>query len=228
MPQKTFLNLRPERQREIVDACLEEFARHDYRDVSLTRIIRKLRLAKGSFYRYFSGKKELYAYLIEYASRQTRDIFDEVFAEPVEDILDAWVRFYLACARQDNAYPLLGYFGYRFTQERNNVVLGDVPLQTLRRGTEVLSGLFREQQRRGRIRPDLEVEKLVCVLLQVQSGFLDYLRLTHSVDFDANVRSGRPLFTIPEDVLKRELEAFADIMRRGFAAPAAAGAEGGA
>ncbi len=219
MPQQTFLNLSPERQKEIIDTCLQEFVRHDYRDVSLTGIIKKLGLAKGSFYRYFASKKELYTYLIEYAGQLTRNLFEEIFSEPIRDILDAWVRFYLACAEQDNTYPLVGYFGYRLTRDTDNVVLGDVLRQTLKRGQELLGDLFREQQRNGRIRPEIEVDKLVYVLLQVQNGFLDYLTLTHHLDFEANVMAGRPLFTLPMEMLRQELEAFADILRHGFAAP---------
>jgi len=227
MPHQTFLNLSPERRLEILDTCLEEFARHDYRDVSLTRVIDRLGLAKGSFYRYFASKKELYAYLIEYAAQHTLGLFEEVFSsEPIDDILSAWIRFYLACAEQDNAKPLLGYFGYRITREQDNVILGDVRLQTLKRGIELLADLFQSQQDAGRIRSELDADKLVYVLLQVQSGFLDYLTLTRGVDFEANIRARRPLFSVSLEVLRQELEAFADILRNGFAPAAGKGAEG--
>lgn len=223
MPQQTFLNLSAERQREILEVCLEEFARHDYRDVSLTRIIDRLGLAKGSFYRYFLSKKGLYSYLIEYAVQHTRGLFEEIFSDPEDDILDAWVHFYLACAERDNADPLLGYFGYRVVREQHNVVLGDVPRRALQRGFELLGDLVSGQQQAGKIRSDVGAQRLVYVLVQVQNGFLDYLTLTHDIDFEANVRESRPLFTIPLTVLKQELEAFADILRHGFLPPSTGG-----
>ncbi len=220
MPQQTFLNLSPQRQREIIDTCLDEFVRHDYRDASLTRIIETLGLAKGSFYRYFASKRELYEYLIEYTTGYTLNIFDRFFAGETDDLLQTWVEFFLACVEQDNAYPLLSYFGYRITHETDNVVLGDVPRQTLKRGLEVLGRHLREQQEQGTIRDDVDAGQLVYVLLQVQSGFLDFLELTYDLDFEANVRAGRPLFPLPVDTLRSELEALADILRRGFVSPA--------
>lgn len=218
MPLKTFENLSPERQKEIIDTCLEEFALHDYRDASLTRIIRKLGLAKGSFYRYFESKRNLYAYLIEYGKRATFEIFEKIFRRPVIDIFDAWVEFYLACARQDNAYPLLGYFGYKVSLDRNNPLLGDVPLSSKQKGMEFLKELFLEQQELGRLRKDIDVELLIFLLIQVQEGFLDYLSLKHKIDFAGNIKQGRPLFPLPDQVLKLELEKFAAVLRDGLAA----------
>jgi hypothetical protein len=65
-----------------------------------------------------------------------------------------------------------GYFGYRISRQTKNLVLGDVPRQTLKHELEFLGGLLHEQQRRGRIRPEIEVDKLVYTLLLVQNGTL--------------------------------------------------------
>ena len=216
MPLKTFHNLRSKRQKEIVDACLEEFVLNGYRGASLTRIIRKLGLAKGSFYRYFESKKDLYAYLIELGKRNTRQLFEEIFKEPVDDILDAWVRFYLACARQDNADPLLGYFGYVVYTDKTNVILGNVPLESKARGLEFLKDLFKTQQDRGRIRTDVDLDVLIYSLLQIQEGFLDYLTLKYKIDFQEDVRKRRPLFPIPEESLEKELRQFAEVLKHGI------------
>ena len=216
LPLKTFENLPPERQKEIIDVCLEEFTFHNYREASLTRIIKKLGLAKGSFYRYFESKKDLYAFLIEYGKRATFELFKKIFEEPMTDIIDAWVRFYLACARQDNAYPLLGYFGYKVTQDKNNPILGDVPFKSKIKGIEFLSDLFLEQQKQGRLRGDVDVDLLIFLLIQIQDGFLDYLRLKYDIDFEKNIKERRPFFPLEETVLKMELESYFGVLRNGF------------
>lgn len=66
LPNKTFLNLSKERQEEIIEICVEEFSTHDYDSASLNRIIEKLGIAKGSFYRYFDNKTDLHEFLIDY------------------------------------------------------------------------------------------------------------------------------------------------------------------
>jgi AcrR family transcriptional regulator len=216
MPLKTFMNLDEKRQKEIIDTCLKEFALRDYNEVSLSKIIEKLGLAKGSFYRYFESKKDLYAYLIEYAKKLNVGLYEKTLKDPADDIFSAWSRFYLKAARLDNAYPAFGGFGYKVSQERDNVVLGNVALKSKLRGIEVLRELFEEQQEKGNIRKDLDIDQMIYTLMQVQDGVMDYLALKYKINFAKNIQKGKPLFTIPEDTLQEELEGFARILREGM------------
>ena len=216
MPLKTFKNLPAERQKEIIDTCLREFALHDYNEVSLSKIIAELGLAKGSFYRYFESKRDLYEYLIEYAKKMNIGLFEKTLKDPGDDILDAWSRFYLQAAVLDNKDPAFGGFGYKVSQERENVVLGNVAYKSKIRGLKVLKGLFVEQQKKGNIRDDLDIDQMIYTLLQVQEGVMDYLALKHKIDFKKNIAKGKPLFSIPEEVLERELAGFAEILREGI------------
>ena len=63
---RTFINLSPERQKEIIENSLKEFALNEYQTASISNIVTDLGIAKGSFYRYFESKKDLYFYLIDY------------------------------------------------------------------------------------------------------------------------------------------------------------------
>lgn len=216
MPQKTFMNLTEERQKEIIDTCLREFALHDYNEVSLSKIIAELGLAKGSFYRYFESKRDLYEYLIEYAKKMNIGLFEKTLQDPGDDILDAWSRFYLQAAMLDNQDPAFGGFGYKVSQERDNVVLGNVALKSKMRGLEVLKELFVEQQKKGNIRDDLDIGQMIYTLLQVQEGVMDYLALKYKIDFKKNIAKGKPLFSIPKDVLEQELAGFAKILKEGI------------
>jgi TetR/AcrR family transcriptional regulator len=216
MPLKTFMNLSPERQKEIIDTCLKEFALHDYRDVSLSKIIAKLGLAKGSFYRYFESKRDLYEYLIEYAKTLNVGLFEKTLLDCKSDILGAWVEFYLQAALLDNRYPVFGAFGYKVSQERDNVVLGNVALKSKVQGLKVLRELFEKEQKKGNIRNDLDIDQMIYTLIQVQEGVMDYLALKYKIDFKKNIEKGKPLFSIPKKAIKEELKGFARILKEGI------------
>lgn len=65
MPKATFFNL-PEGKRErIIEAAIEEFATHSFQKARVTAIADQAGIAKGSFYQYFTDKKDLYKYLIK-------------------------------------------------------------------------------------------------------------------------------------------------------------------
>ena len=64
MPKPTFENL-PDAKRElIIQLAAEEFAAHAYRQASLSRIVARAGIAKGSVYQYFDNKLDLYRWLM--------------------------------------------------------------------------------------------------------------------------------------------------------------------
>jgi AcrR family transcriptional regulator len=70
MPTKTFFNLSDDKQRLILDAALEEFAKHDYTNASVSRIVAQAGIAKGSIYQYFQDKQDLYLYVLEHGMQK--------------------------------------------------------------------------------------------------------------------------------------------------------------
>lgn len=68
MPKPTFFNLPEVKRTAFVDAAIDEFAAHDYETASISQIVARLGIAKGSLYQYFEDKRDLYLYLIEMAA----------------------------------------------------------------------------------------------------------------------------------------------------------------
>lgn len=64
MPKPTFLNLPDEKRNRIVELALDEFSTHPYRQASLSRIVARAGIAKGSMYQYFENKLDLYQWLV--------------------------------------------------------------------------------------------------------------------------------------------------------------------
>lgn len=69
MPKQTFLNLPAEKRDAFLEIALEEFADNDYNSASVSRIVEKAGIAKGSLYQYFDDKQDLFLYLLEVANQ---------------------------------------------------------------------------------------------------------------------------------------------------------------
>lgn len=69
MPKQTFRNLPEEKREAFVGIALEEFARNDYASASVSRIVARAGIAKGSVYQYFEDKRDLFLYLLERAQQ---------------------------------------------------------------------------------------------------------------------------------------------------------------
>lgn len=72
MPKTTFFNLPEGKRATLIDLAIDEFARHDYKNASISNIVAKAGVAKGSMYQYFEDKKDLYFYLLQLATEEKK------------------------------------------------------------------------------------------------------------------------------------------------------------
>jgi TetR/AcrR family transcriptional regulator len=70
MPKPTFLNLPAEKRDSICAVAIEVFLEDGYDNASITQIVARAGIAKGSFYQYFEDKADLFRYLIELAGQE--------------------------------------------------------------------------------------------------------------------------------------------------------------
>jgi AcrR family transcriptional regulator len=81
MPLITFENLPEEKRKNIIDCAVDEFAEHDYSSASVSKIVAKAGISKGSLYQYFIDKSDLYSYLLDLASQQKKRMMEKAFAD---------------------------------------------------------------------------------------------------------------------------------------------------
>lgn len=73
-----FNNLKPEKQKQIINAAIKEFVRNDFEKASTNEIVKRANISKGSLFNYFNSKKDLYLYLIEYSSKAIVNLNEEI------------------------------------------------------------------------------------------------------------------------------------------------------
>ena len=65
MPTKRFFELSADKQWLIINAAIDEFARCGYTNASTNRIVAACGISKGSLFKYFDSKEELYFFLLD-------------------------------------------------------------------------------------------------------------------------------------------------------------------
>ena len=73
-----FNNLKPEKQKQIINAAIKEFVRNGFEKVSTNEIVKRANISKGSLFNYFNSKKDLYLYLIGYSSKAIVNLNEEI------------------------------------------------------------------------------------------------------------------------------------------------------
>lgn len=215
MPEKTFLKLIEKRQEEILMIAFEEFALNDFKSASLSAIIKKIGLAKGSFYRYFSGKKNLYAYLLKVATERRLSKLDLLIEKDANDFFNLLEDNFMNKIKFDLEYPVIGGFLYRVMLEKNNSEIKDI-IENL--FSEILSTIkdivnnkyFKEQI--GTFDPDL----LAHNILYMQFGLYEYISRKYKIDFTLNIKQNKPVLNLSETELKEIISQQVQILKTGI------------
>jgi AcrR family transcriptional regulator len=74
----SFQGLDPAKRSAIVNAALKEFARKGFEDASTNEIVRNAGISKGLLFHYFSTKKDLFHFLIDYSATVLKDDYREL------------------------------------------------------------------------------------------------------------------------------------------------------
>jgi TetR/AcrR family transcriptional regulator len=215
MPHQTFHNLKKERQEEILQVAYREFILNDYRSASLSRIIKQLNLAKGSFYRYFSSKKDLYHYLLEQSTRERFDTLDKRLMDPDMDLYRLIRINWQDKIEFEINHPLESAFQYRVFRERYNEDLGDMEIRIKRELLEKIRDLIR-QRFLGSIRNDIELDMIIYHIIQVQVGMYDYLAIRFGDDLLENIKNGKPLYLLHKEEFIQLIEEFSELVENGI------------
>lgn len=92
MPTKLFFELNGNKKQTIISTAITEFSTCGYTNASTNTIVKKAGISKGSLFKYFVGKEDLYffildtvtAELIENLNKQTPTLSPELFQRVIE------------------------------------------------------------------------------------------------------------------------------------------------
>jgi AcrR family transcriptional regulator len=155
------------RQEEILDVATALFAERGYSDTDTQALAEKLQVGKGTLYRYFPSKRELFLAAVDRVMRRLRERVDSSLLgidDPLERVSTA-IRVYLAFFADNPKYVEL------LIQER--ALFRDRKKPTFLEHREKSVGRWRELYRKmiseGRVR-DMPVEMITDVLSDMVYG----------------------------------------------------------
>ncbi|MBP8292010.1 MAG: TetR/AcrR family transcriptional regulator [Caldilineaceae bacterium] len=123
MSKSTFANLPAAKRQAIIDIAIEEFAAHPYATASVSHIVARAGIAKGSLYQYFENKQDFYPYLLEYAAQMQLALLRELTPP------DAGQGFFALLRWQMSASLRVGVAAPHLMQLMRRAFAGDLPFQ---------------------------------------------------------------------------------------------------
>lgn len=213
---KTFNNLTEERQQEIILICLEEFALNEFQSASLSTIVSKLNIAKGSFYRYFESKQTLYYFLLDHCIQKRLESDQKTITAKPSAFFELMIEHLVGKMRFDKKYPLHSAFLYNVMQEKNSDELGNIQLTVKTKALEAVKPLVKEAVKNKVFRKDVDIETISFLVYRMQFTIMEYLELKYKIDFRQNIKNQRPLYDVSEKEVIKTAKTFLEIFKYGI------------
>lgn len=173
MPKTTYFNLPEEKRNMLFQEALQEFSRYPYERASLSAIVNRAGIAKGSMYQYFDGKKDLYEHFMQEVYRKKRE-----FMQPVWDSGDSVNFFQLSSAYYRRSwqfarqYPLYHRATVNFWESRDANVRDEILRKKEVRITE-FTELLELGLQKGVISPQVSKDAVWFVYHAVAKALID-------------------------------------------------------
>lgn len=157
-----FNNLKPEKQKQIINAAIKEFVRNGFEKASTNEIVKRANISKGSLFNYFNSKKGLYLYLIEYSSKAIVNLNEEIDLSET-DIFKRIERVALQKFYVQQKYPQAFEF-LASTKQEESVEVKDIIKQRLNPiYNQAINKLYKDIDY-SKFREGVDIEKAIEIL----------------------------------------------------------------
>lgn len=175
MPKQTFFNLPEEKRKKIIHLALEEFASHPYGRASLSNIVARAGIAKGSMYQYFDDKEDLFTYLFDLAGKE-KMAYIQREVDPAADFFKFLEQSIFAGIRFSLENPRLSLVVANAMNSYGDEVVQKLVARGRVMALEFFGDMVKRAQKEGTVRSDMEPKLAANLLYGVLStGLTEYL-----------------------------------------------------
>jgi AcrR family transcriptional regulator len=177
MPKETFFNLAKDKQNRILDISLDEFYTHGYEKASISRMVEKAGIAKGSFYQYFEGKEDLFRLIVDAARKKQLALLNQLRQEkedlPFFELLELLFKGSLVFMKEN---PQLSMVIDRFMRSADTALKETIMGENVKISNRFNEQILREAAAKKEIRPVLNVAFTAHMMTGLSQSMVDYLR----------------------------------------------------
>ena len=162
-------------KKKLMDATLDEFSRHSYREASLNSIIKKAQVSKGSFYFHFKDKKSLYLHMFKTIAKIKIDFFkthsdiNKDFADKdIFELIKSQSRLGIKFSAK---YPKFYDLWLRFNKEEDSVIQ-EMAIKKFRKEiNQAVRPLVEKSMENGKLRQDFDQDKITRIIIHLLINF---------------------------------------------------------
>jgi AcrR family transcriptional regulator len=214
MPSETFLNLPDEKRQRFIDVALSEFAEHNFDTASINSIIKEVGIARGSVYQYFTDKLDLWLYLKEYAEQEKMKFIQSIDRKSFLNFWDYYRHLFWQGIEFDLRAPLCSKFLYRIGYKETSKEVQKYLNGWRQKAHLIFKQRVEAEKKTGDINPSIPTETAVHFLVSMSTSIAELLQNKYQVNFDENIRSGKPVFADNMDEFKSAVDELIQLLAK--------------
>ncbi len=175
MPKETFFNL-PETKRTIIETiAIDEFAEYGFDKASISRMTEKCEIAKGSFYQYFEGKKDLFLHLMDLVVKEKLKFLAPTMENPAEhNFFELLKDLYISGLEFANTHPKLVQIGNQVLKNKDHPVYYEAIGSNMSKSYKVFDSLLKLAISRGEVQPDIDISFVSYIISSMNLATVEY------------------------------------------------------
>lgn len=184
MPTDTFFNLSDEKRERIIDAALKEFANRSYHKSRITAIADDAGIAKGSFYQYFEGKKDLFGYIMKLIVKKKFEYInqDMMVNQQKYEFFELLREMYVSGFRFAKDNPKLVAIGNKVTSNKD--LLREIWGENKDQGSDFFKQLLEVGLAKGELEPSIDKNLISKILTTINYSLVDIIYKDGEFDLD--------------------------------------------
>lgn len=209
-PSERFRNLESDKQERVLEAAIDEFALHGFRQASVNRLVQKLGIAKGSIFQYFGNKEGLFHVIFDHAVGLVRHSLRQVKQETAgKDFFERIRQSILAGIRFIERHPRIYRVYLKMIFQEDFPLRAEFLQQVHLFSAEYLRPHVEAGIAAGDLRQDLDVGMTVFFLDALMDRFLQ----AYCVSF---LDAGAGLYKASEEEIERKVAEFIRLLKAGL------------
>ncbi|QNB47183.1 TetR family transcriptional regulator [Thermanaerosceptrum fracticalcis] len=199
-----------------MELAIEEFAAKPYSKASLSSIVARAGIAKGSMYQYFENKKDLYTYILELAAQEKMIFIQSQGINPSTDFFTLFEQVLMAGARFTLTHPHLGRIMANAMEPSGEEVLNEVYARMKELFLDFIRGLLINAHEQGSVRKDINSELMAYLINAMMTGLSEYFLEKAGLILKGFLNDTQGMQKITEEEFQRIIKDVIRLLRNGL------------
>ena len=159
VPQDTFHNLSQDKKQRIFQAAVKEFASRRFSEASINQIIKAAGIPRGSFYQYFTGKEDIFAYMFQEILREKREVLKNASFDLEQDVFELTVQSTQFTLEWSKSKPEYNHISMLMELDNSDFIS-----QLRNDSTKPLRALIERDKARGFIKAEVDTDLIIDMI----------------------------------------------------------------